>query len=76
MTTETTRQEHLKWCKERAAEYLNRNDWKNAWASFASDMSKHAETKDHSALGLGTQMLFAGLNNNVPDMCRFIEGFN
>ena len=47
------RAEHLKWCKERAFQYLDKGDVKNAYASFISDMGKHSETSSHPALTLG-----------------------
>jgi len=40
-----TRQQHLKWCIDRANEYLERGDPQQAFASFESDMRKHPETQ-------------------------------
>jgi len=71
-----TREEHIKWCKTRAVQYLDAGDWNNAWASMASDLSKHPETKDHSGLMLGTLQLMGGMLSSVSEMRRFIEGFN
>jgi len=72
-----TRAEHLQWCKDRAIEILDsEGDVAQAYASFASDMSKHEETKDHSALELGVMMIFGGQLNTVDRMKSFIEGFN
>lgn len=68
-----TRAEHLAWCKQRAVEYISPMD---AYASFASDMRKHAETANHPALPLGLQLLIGGHLNSGPEMRRFIEGFN
>lgn len=45
-----TREEHLKWCKERAIRYLDEDDVETAIKSFLSDMSKHEETKEHPML--------------------------
>jgi hypothetical protein len=70
------RADHLEWCKQRAREYLDRGDWAAAWASFASDMSKHPGTENHSAIGLGMMLLMGGANANVTEMRKFIEGFN
>jgi len=67
-----TRAEHLAWCKERALEYLP-DDPNQAFASMASDMNKHDETRGHAGLELGTLLLLTG---NVGDMRKFIEGFN
>lgn len=72
----TTREDHLNWCKSRALEILDSGDIPGAWASFASDMGKHPQTEDHSALMLGHMLLLSGHNNSAPEMRRFIEGFN
>lgn len=71
-----TRQEHLEWCKQRAIEYVETGDTQNAFASFQSDMRKHDETTNHSALGIMTQMFFGGHLNTPAQMRKFIEGFN
>lgn len=47
------REEHLKWAKDRALEYVEKGDLKNAWASMVSDLGKHEETEDHSAILMG-----------------------
>lgn len=70
------RGEHLAWCKKRALEYVDRGDVKNAWASFVSDMGKHPDTSDHSALKLGYMLYLSGNLNEPAEMRRFIEGFN
>lgn len=73
----TTREEHLQWCKDRALEILDETgDVGQAYASFGSDMNKHEETRDHSAIGLGVALLFGGHNNTPDEMRKFIEGFN
>jgi hypothetical protein len=73
---DVTRQEHLDWCKQRALEYCDHGDVTNAWASMASDLSKHPETEKHAAIGLGMAMLMAGHLNSVEAMRKFINGFN
>ena len=55
-----TRQEHLAWCKQRALEYVDNGDLTNAYASMASDLRKHPETENHSAIGLGIQLMMIG----------------
>lgn len=70
-----TRDEHLAWCKKRALEYVDRGDLPNAWGSMASDLGKHPETKDHSAISLG-MMMFGGHLSTSHEMRRFIDGFN
>ena len=70
-----TYSEHLQWCKERALEYCDMDDI-GAWASFVSDMKKHPETANHSALELGMMMLMAGHLSTPDKMRKFILGFN
>lgn len=70
------RAEHLAWCKQRALEYCDANDPNQAWASMASDLGKHPETENHSAIALGMMMMVAGLLRTEPEMRKFIEGFN
>ena len=71
-----TRSEHLEWCKQRAYEYLDKGETGEAWASMASDLSKHDETREHPAILLGTMQLAGGLMSGEADIRRFIEGFN
>jgi hypothetical protein len=74
---ETTRAEHLQWCKDRAIEILNRTgDCGEAYASFTSDMNKHHETRNHSALMLGMMLMLGGHNQTPDAMEKFINGFN
>ena len=70
------RQEHVQWCKDRALEYVDNGDLPNAYASMASDMKKHPETENHSAIALGMQMMMVGMLNTPGEMRKFIEGFN
>jgi len=71
-----TREEHLAWCKQRAHEYLDRNDLANAVTSMMSDLAKHEETKfaTEGALGLFGMMVI--MSNNPAQVCRYIGGFN
>ena len=72
----TTREEHLNWCKQRALRYVDENDLRQAWASMASDMSKHPETRDHLALSLGMMLMLGGGLGTQKEMRDFINGFN
>lgn len=76
MTTETTRAEHLAWCKTRALEYLDHEDKDQALTSMLSDLGKHEETKDHHAIQLGVLMKMNGFLNDHDEMRKFILGFN
>lgn len=71
-----TRAEHLAWCKERALQYVDEGDLTNAYASMASDMGKHEETRDHPAIGLGMMLMVTGDLSTPDEMRKFIEGFN
>lgn len=70
------RQEHLEWCKNRALVYIEAGDLNQAYASMASDMSKHSGTAGHLALGLGMQLLMIGQLSTPEAMRNFILGFN
>ncbi len=70
------RKEHINWSKERALKYLESGDTKNALASMLSDLGKHKETMDHSAIMLEGMLMMAGHLNTVPEVKKFIEGFN
>lgn len=71
-----TREEYLQWCKGRALEYVTKGDLKNAYASMASDLGKHEETKGHPAIMLGMQLLMSGRLSTPKEMTDFINGFN
>jgi secreted PhoX family phosphatase len=68
------RDEHLKWCKQRALNYLNDGDLRGAFTSMLSDMEKHEETKGINAalLALGTMYV---QQYDIDGMRRWIEGF-
>jgi sulfite exporter TauE/SafE len=76
MTTNTTRAEHLEWCKKRALEYCAIGDVNQAFASMGSDLGKHPETENHAAIELGVMMLMSGMLNTPREMEKFIKGFN
>ena len=70
------RKEHLKWCKQRANEYIKLNDLQQAFASFQSDMTKHPETVNHMALDAGTMLFIGGHLSSQRQMKEWIDGFN
>lgn len=72
----TTRAEHLAWCKKRALEYCDAGDVAQAFSSMGSDLGKHPETENHSAIQLGMMLLMGGHLNTPGEMRKFIEGFN
>lgn len=74
--TETSRADHLAWCKARALQYLDAGDNDNAFASMMSDLGKHPETAGHIAIDLGMQLLMGGFLSSERQMRDFINGFN
>ena len=69
-----TRDEHVAWCKQRAREYLDRGDIKNAITSMLSDMGKREDTKvNHMLALLGMKVI---VDHDPAEAKRFIEGFN
>jgi hypothetical protein len=68
------REEHLKWCKERALEYLDCGDVANAIASMSSDLRKH---EDFIAIAdkMTPLALFYAANMDIEGARRWIEGF-
>lgn len=70
-----TREEHMDWAKKRAILIAFKGLVREAWASFLSDLSKHEETRGHSAIELGAMLLEAGHLNSHIEMAKFIEGF-
>lgn len=69
-----TREEHMKWCKERALAYLPA-DPQQAITSMLSDISKHPETKSNMLAGLTLQLMMIGSLSSPEDARRHIEGF-
>lgn len=71
-----TREEHLKWAKQRAYEYLDKGDTTLAFTSFASDLDKHPETREHPFIQVGLRMLLGGHLSDTEEARKFIDGFN
>jgi hypothetical protein len=69
-----TREEHLDSCKQRAREYLDKGDVKNAIASMMSDLNKHPETAIGGTI-LATLGLHAAMTCDPAEARRYIEGF-
>lgn len=72
----TTREEHLKWCKKRALEYVDAGDLNQAFASMGGDLNKHPETEGHPAMVLGLLLMMGGHLTTPDEMRKFILGFN
>jgi len=71
-----TRDEHMKWSKDRAIEIANSGDLPGAYASMTSDLQKHEETAGHIAIELGMLQMLGGHLNTKEEMIKFIDGFN
>lgn len=71
-----TREEHLKWCKQRAHEYLALHDIPNAVTSMLSDLSKHPETEKSSGGSLAMLGIMIIQQGDIEGARRFIDGFN
>lgn len=71
-----TRTEHLAWCKERALEYVDNSDLKQAFNSIMSDLRKHPETKTHVGIQLGMTLSLNSMLETPEQMREFINGFN
>jgi len=77
--SDTTRAEHIEWCKKRALEYCKPGQWHSlheAFSSMVSDLSKHDETKGHIGIMLGMQTMLVGGLNSPAQMKDFYNGFN
>jgi len=72
------RTEHLQWAKDRALKYVAIGDNIQAFASFASDVSKHDDTKGigETIEMLGMPLLMMGALDNPREMRKHIEGYN
>lgn len=70
------RADHLKWCKERALQYLDDGNLVDAVTSMLSDLDKHPETRLGPGSVLSTLGLHAAMSNDIGEARRFITGFN
>ena len=70
----TTRAEHVRWCKQRALEYIDLGQPDRAYASMVSDMGKHKETEE--AIRLNLVAGAAALKyDGIDGVRRWVEGF-
>lgn len=70
-----TRDEHLAWCKQRAVEYLDAGDLRNAVASMGSDLGKHEGFRGPAYSFLNYLGILA-IREGPAAVRRWIEGFN
>lgn len=78
-----TREEHLKWCKERAIKEFDFYDKQsrfdainNGMTSMMSDLGKHPETQSSTMQSLCMMTLMSNTIKNRQDFVNFINGFN
>lgn len=77
-----TRDEHIKWCKERAIQEFDyyqktsgtKDAIQNGCTSMASDIGKHEETRSKSLQSLC--IMQAMLIKSRQEFVNFINGFN
>lgn len=70
-----TREEHLKWCKERAMREIDfYKDGKQGIISMMSDLRKHPETDSSTLVSLCVYELQK--NPSIQAAKNFINGFN
>lgn len=67
-----TRAEHMAWCKQRALEYVDRGELRDAIASMLSDLGKHEETQRSVSIG----MMLATFLETPVEVRKWIDGFN
>lgn len=71
-----TREEHLKWCKERAIQEMDyHKDPKQGIISIASDLRKHPETNKEAMIQLTMMQLMMKPNITRQEVINFIDGF-
>lgn len=70
-----TREEHIKWCKERAIEEMDfYHDPLKGLISMMSDLRKHPETNNEVLISLCGGMIF--ILKTRQEVINFINGFN
>jgi DNA-binding transcriptional MerR regulator len=71
-----TRDEHLRWAKDRALEYVDAGDTRAAFWSLTSDLTKHDELGEASRRQQGgAELLVAGELDTPAKMREWIESF-
>jgi hypothetical protein len=73
-----TREEHLKWCKDRAIQeydfYQGADKQRNGLTSMMSDLRKHPETASPTLQALVTMQMLKPMTRQ--QFVNFIDGFN
>lgn len=72
-----TRQEHLKWCKERAITEMDYTGKPSSGIiSLCSDLRKHPETNSEALIGLSMGQLLINPRMTRQQVIDYIDGFN
>lgn len=72
-----SRDEHLKWCKERALELLKAGDLQGAVGSMVSDLQKWTGGQMYDPMLLAFLNMDGVLFCKTPEQVkRWVEGFN
>jgi len=71
-----TRLEHLAWAKERALEYVEHGDLKNAVTSMTSDLLKHEGFDYETTMFLATVGMMDAAKGDTGAVRHWVEGFN
>ena len=75
--TERTREEHLKWCKERAIQEMDFSKKPSSGiVSMMSDLRKHPETNHEAMISLCGMQLLINPTMTRQQVINFIDGFN
>ena len=70
-----TREEHIKWCKERAIQEMDfYKDPKKAIISMMSDIGKHPETNSETLRNLCMMQLLTKPNMSRQEAINFLNG--
>lgn len=70
-----TREEHIKWCKERAIAAMDYyNDPSQGVVSIMSDLRKHPETNNDVLMSICGMMLMKKATRQ--EVINFLNGFN
>lgn len=72
-----TREEHIKWCKQRAIEEMDYSGKPSQGIiSMMSDLRKHPETNNEVLKSLCMMTLMTNPNMTRQEAVNFINGFN
>jgi len=75
--SDKTRDEHIKWCKERAIQEINFSGKPTQGIiSMMSDIRKHPETNSEALQTLCGMQLLTKPNMSRQEAINFINGFN